>query len=232
MLYFCILSLLRFHPANKRIAFLARIDDYKEAFRLACQEIAKANLHRICSLSGAAVVEDKKGSPAIRISFINQEHLIQLEPEVDIFYQKNGDPVPIPEKIIILHYLLTAKGESLKRNLITFRQVPEGPFYYSAFLKRALEPLIQAFGPEPHRLLDCGTKLGGVPNQIGDISFTFNPLPRVPMTIVIWGGDDELPPEGSILFDESIVSYLPSEDIAVLSGMMVYRLIRINSGLP
>ena len=52
------------------------------------------------------------------------------------------------------------------------------------------------------------------------------------MTIVIWGGDDELPPEGSILFDESIASYLPSEDIAVLSGMMVYRLIRINSGLP
>ena len=229
MLYFCNLSLSHLHPENKRIAFLARIDDYKEAFRLACLEIAKVN--RICSLSGAAVVEDKKGSPAISISFINEEHLIQFEPEVDIFFQSNGDPAPIPEKIIILHYLLTANGESLKRNLITFRQVPEGPFYYSAFAKRALDPLIQTFGPEPRRLLDCGSKLGGVPDEIGDVSVTFNPLPRVPVTIVVWGGDDELPPEGSILFDESIVSYLPCEDIAVLSGMMVYRLIRINNRL-
>jgi hypothetical protein len=48
------------------------------------------------------------------------------------------------------------------------------------------------------------------------------------VTIVIWSGDDELPPEGSILFDESIISYLPTEDIAVLSGMPLYRLIRIK----
>ncbi|UCE84218.1 MAG: DUF3786 domain-containing protein [Deltaproteobacteria bacterium] len=48
---------------------------------------------------------------------------------------------------------------------------------------------------------------------------------------MIWGGDDELPPEGSILFDESIISYLPTEDIAVLSGMRVYRLIRIKQSM-
>ena len=218
-------------PCEQKDPFLARIDDYREAFRLACQELANVNLHRICSLSGATVVEDKQGNPAISVSFINQEYLIQFEPEVDVILQSNGNPVPIPEKIIILHYLLTARGESLKRNLITFRQIPEGPFSYSAFLKRALEPLIQTFGSEPQRLLDCGFKLGGIQAELGDVSVTFNALPRVPVTIVVWGGDDELPPEGSILFDESIVSYLPSEDIAVMCGMMVYELIQINRSL-
>ena len=33
------------------------------------------------------------------------------------------------------------------------------------------------------------------------------------------------------LFDESMVSYLPTEDIAVLSGMIVYRLIEISQSL-
>jgi len=210
---------------------LARIDDYKEAFRLACQQLAGMNLHRICSLSGAEYVEDNNGNPAIRIPFMNQEHLVQFQPQMDVFLKNNGKPVPIPEKILILHYLLTARGESVKQNLITFRQVPEGPFYYSAFIKRALNPLTQTFGAEPQLLMSCGVKLGADADELGDVSIRLNPLPRVPVTVVLWGGDDELSPEGNILFDESIVSYLPTEDIAVLSGMIVYRLIRIKQSL-
>jgi hypothetical protein len=210
---------------------LARIDDYREAFRLACQELATVNLHRICSLSGAVPIEDKNGNPAISISFMNQDHLIHFKPEIDVILQANGEPVPIPEKILILHYLLTARGESLQQNLITFRQVEEGPFYYSAFMKRALDPLAQTFGSDPQRLLDCGSQLGAVPDELGDASITLTPLPHVPVTFVIWGGDDELPPQANILFDESIVSYLPTEDIAVLCSMIVYRLIRIKQSL-
>jgi Domain of unknown function (DUF3786) len=207
---------------------LARIDDYREAFRLACQELATVNLHRICSLSGAVCFEDKNGNPAIRIPFMNQDHLIHLEPEVEVTLQGNGEPVPLAEKILILHYLLTARGESLQQNPITFRQVEEGPFYYSAFVRRALDPLAQTFGAEPQGLLDCGYELGALPDELGDASITLKPLPRVPVTFVIWGGDDELPPQANILFDQSIVSYLPTEDIAVLSSMIVYRLIRIK----
>jgi hypothetical protein len=227
MLYF--LETARHCPyCAEKDLFLARIDDYREAFRLACQELATVNLHRICSLSGAVCFEDKNGNPAIRIPFMNQDHLIHLEPEVDVTLQGNGEPVPLPEKILILHYLLTARGESLQQNPITFRQVEEGPFYYSAFVRRALDPLAQTFGGEPQGLLDCGYELGALPDELGDASITLKPLPRVPVTFVIWGGDDELPPQANILFDQSIVSYLPTEDIAVLSSMIVYRLIRIK----
>ena len=171
---------------------LARIDDYREAFRLACQELATVNLHRICSLSGAVCIEDKNGNPAISIPFINREYLIHFEPEVDVFLKGNGEPVPIQEKILILHYLLTARGESMQLNPITFRQVTEGSFYYSAFSKRALDPLTQTFGGEPQVLLDCGSKLGAVASEFGDASITLKPLPRVSVTFVIWGGDGDL----------------------------------------
>ena len=214
-----------------RVAHLARIDDYKEAFRLASKELARVNPHRICSLSGADCIEGQSGRPIITIPFLNKEHLIQLEPRVDVSLKEDNEPVSIPEKILILHYLLTARGDSLKRDLITFREIPEGVFYYSAFLKRAKDPFVRTFGEEPHRLLTCGSRLGAEPDQLGDVSITLKALPRVPVTTVLWGGDDELPPEGNILFDESITSYLPTEDIAVLSGMIVYRLIRVNQSL-
>ena len=143
----------------------------------------------------------------------------------------NGDLVPIQEKILILHYLLTARGESLRQNPITFLQVEEGSFCYSAFARRALDPLAQTFGGEPQGLVDCGSRLGAVPSELGDASITLRPLPRVPVTFLVWCGGDELPPQANILFDESIVSYLPTEDIAMLSSMTVYRLIKIKHSL-
>ncbi|UCG14096.1 MAG: DUF3786 domain-containing protein [Deltaproteobacteria bacterium] len=210
---------------------MTRNEDYSEAFRLASQELAKTNLHRICSVSGAVCVDDANGQPAISLQFMNQEHLVEFKPKVEVLLQKNREPVPIPEQIILLHYLLTARGDPLTKNRITFRQVPEGPFYYSAFRKRARDPLVKTFGAEPKRLLVCGSQLGAKPDQLGDASITFNALPRVPVTVVLWAGDDELPPEGSLLFDESIVNYLPTEDIAVLSWIIVYRLIYFNRSL-
>lgn len=211
---------------------MARIDDYREAFRLASQELAKVNLHRICSLSGSSFIEDANGSPAISVPFMNQKHLIQVRPEVDVVREGNHEPVPIPEKILMLHYLLTARGDILTGNLITFRQVSEGQFYHSAFLKRARDPFVRTFGNDPQRLLVCGCELGAEPGELGDVSITLSVLPRIPVTLAIWSGDDELPPEGSLLFDESIVSYLPTEDIAVMSGMVVYRLLGISQRLP
>lgn len=229
MLYFC--TLVPVSSCAAKDLFLARIHDYREAFRLACRELATVNLHRICSLSGAVCITDKNGNLAISIPFMNQEHLINFEPEIEVILKGKGEPVPLLEKILILHYLLKARGESLWQQLITFRQVEEGPFYYSAFMRRALEPLAQNFGADPQALVDCGCELGAVPDELGDASITLKPLPRVPVTFVIWGGDDELPPQANILFDESIVSYLPTEDIAVLSSIIVYRLIRIKQRL-
>ena len=45
------------------------------------------------------------------------------------------------------------------------------------------------------------------------------------MLLILWKGDDEFPPEGSILFDRGINKILSAEDIAWLSGMVVYPLI-------
>ena len=66
--------------------------------------------------------------------------------------------------------------------------------------------------------------LGGEPLHLGDAAARFMAFPRVPITHVLWRGDEEFPPEATILFDETIPRYFPTEDIAALSGASVYRL--------
>jgi hypothetical protein len=207
------------------------LDDFREAFRLAAEKLASVNPNRLCSLSGSTLVENADGSPGIGLSFIHEELLILTRPEVEVVRRQTHESIPLAEKIIVLHYLLAAQGESLGNNLVTFREVPGGAFYYPAFLKRARDPLVRVFGGEPERLLRCGRQLGAEPAHLGDASVRLMPLPRIPLTFVLWRGDEEFAPEATILFDRSVGSYLPTEDIATLGGMVVYRLIRINQSL-
>jgi len=59
----------------------------------------------------------------------------------------------------------------------------------------------------------------------GDKGAKILALPRVPVVLALWRGDDEFPPEGNVYFDGSVSSYLSTEDIAYLAGATVYRII-------
>jgi hypothetical protein len=50
--------------------------------------------------------------------------------------------------------------------------------------------------------------------------------------LVLWKGDEDFPPEGNILFDASVASYLPVEDIVILTEMVVWKLVKKKDLLP
>ncbi|MFC2012471.1 DUF3786 domain-containing protein, partial [Chloroflexota bacterium] len=70
--------------------------------------------------------------------------------------------------------------------------------------------------------------LGGQITDYGDAAVTINAFSRVPVTIVLWQGDEELAPQGNMLFDASISDYLSTEDVTVLCEIITWRLIRLS----
>jgi len=210
---------------------MPRIDDYLESLRLASEALKSVNLHGVSRRAGteAAVADD--GQVLIRLPFIDAPFVVTVGEGVDV--RKEGDEaeVPLQERILICHYLLHATGEPPSGELITFRQIPDGHFYFDAFQRRARDPFLIVFGRSPDLFRACAPKLGGRPCEIGDVGMTFQVFPRIAVQLVLWRGDDEFPPEAGILFDSSIQHYLPVEDIAVMTGMLVYRLMGIARGM-
>ena len=127
---------------------------------------------------------------------------------------------------MIVHYLSQAKGTPLSNKAISYKELPEGANYFPTFSKRAIKPVVEHFSKEPEGLVDVATKLGGYKANYGDIAVTINAFPRVPITFILWQGDDELPPEGNILFDSNIPDYLPIEDIIVLCEAIAWKLVK------
>ena len=206
---------------------MARIDDYKESFRLASQELGSANLRELARLAEVDIILSAEETSTISVPFFGTAHHVLVGENVDIERVDDHSEVPLPEKILICHYLLHASGEPPRGELITFRQIPDGHFYFEAFQRRARDPFLATFGRQPEFFRRCAQSLGGQPAAAGDVGMVFQPLPRIAIHLALWEGDDEFPPEAGILFDANIQHELAAEDIAVLSGMLVYRLMGI-----
>lgn len=197
---------------------------YGQAFKIACEQLAQIDIEQQCRQSGAQyqVTDSQK---VIILQYLNQPYVITL-PHVEISRSGSTEEIPIRDRLLLLHYFLTAKGTPLANRLITFRELPEGSVYYPTFYQRTSQPMVNYFGREPELLLDASEKLGGYRADYGDTAVTINAFNRVPVTIILWRGDDEFAPQASVAFDASISDYLPTEDITVLCETITWKLVK------
>lgn len=130
------------------------------------------------------------------------------------------------ERVLWTHYLTSEGAGTQAGRLIAYRDLRGAGFYEPKFNERAVRPLEKCFGMRPELLEAAGAAVsGGAAGGLGDASVTLRPLPRLPITYVIWRGDDELPPAGMILFDGNASGWLPAEDLTVLASIGAYKLI-------
>jgi hypothetical protein len=204
---------------------VARIDDYNKALEIGKDEISKKNPLHLCRVSGGQFIEKANEPNSIHIKFLNRMVTISW-PDL-IFSQDFDKEMKIKEKILILHYLNNATKEDLTGELIAYQEIPSARFYLSSFNARSRDPFIAAFGENPDKLPVVAQELFAAQMaSMGDVSVTIQAFPKVPITLIIWRGDEEFPPNGTILFDSSIKdNLLSAQDISELVSMIVYPLI-------
>jgi hypothetical protein len=207
---------------------MPRIDDYRLAHDLARRSLLKGDPDLVARLSRAAISGRKEPEVIISLSFLNRRTAVRWG-DFQMSFEETGEEVPIQQQILLLHYLRGAwasGGAGSSGEWISFQEVPDGRFYIDAFQRRAKVPLIQAFGSKPENLSRVASeRYNAIPFDRGDFSVVVQVLPLVPVALVLWQGDEEFPPDGNILFDQTICKLLSAEDIAWLAGMVVYPLV-------
>ncbi|TRZ52581.1 MAG: DUF3786 domain-containing protein, partial [Dehalococcoidia bacterium] len=197
---------------------------YRQAYKLACEELGKVDIEEQCRKSGTRYVVIDSQELAI-VDYLNQSYQITF-PHIEVSLVDGGAEIPTKDKVLILHYLTQAKGTPIANKFITFKEFPEGANYFPTFSKRSIEPLIKHFGTEPQRLVEAAQKLGGRRVDYGDVAAAISAFSRIPVTLVLWRGDEEFPPQSNILFDASIPSYLSTYDVTVLCENITWKLVK------
>ena len=209
----------------------------KLAYRLAREKLSGMDIRQQCFRSGAHYVQPGK----VTIEYLNQSYVIAIpsmeislmdtlrhcegqNPVTALEGQESSEDIHLKDRILILHYLITAKGTPNTGKLIGFRQVPGGLFEHASFSREVLTPLLDHFGKEPERLVEAAANLGGCKVGYGDVAISIKAFPNVSVVIVLWRGDDEFAPNASMLFDSTVADYLSTEDMSVLCERIVEEL--------
>ena len=140
--------------------------------------------------------------------------------------QPSGEEAPVWLAILAIHYINSAPGTPPTGKLKAFREFKEGSFYEPAFNSKTKDVLVQVFGNDPTPLRGAAEKLNGKILDSGDVSVEVPYFPFLPVTCIVWRGDDEFPPEASVLFDETAELFFSAEDMAVAGQMAVLELLK------
>lgn len=204
-------------------------NNFITARKKARKKFKKISPQQLAANSGADFQAENN---RLRLRLLTNDYFIDY-PEGKIYFaDKQKQDVKLKIQVFILHYLNKASGAQLEDKLISYREIPQGGNrYYATFKNRAIDPLVNKFGHQPEKLIEAGKQLEGAVANTGDYSITIPVFPKVPMTLVIWAGDDELPPSGNILLDKSIIAYLSAKDIYVAAAIAVNTLTKTADNL-
>ena len=94
---------------------------------------------------------------------------------------------------VIAYYLHTSDGIPAANTWIAFTDLPDGRFYTQAFQGYTGQELAHVFGNDVRLFAETAGACGGTAVPFGDTAFRFQALPRVPLLVVCWQGDEDFP---------------------------------------
>ncbi|MHB1042878.1 MAG: DUF3786 domain-containing protein [Eubacteriales bacterium] len=195
---------------------------FKEAHKILLTLVPRS----IAMASGAGF-DEKRG--LFFLEYCGEMHEISL---VEGTVTRCGSPeeVSYNDRTLILQYLAFSSGLPPRGRWLSFLDLPEGILHYAPFQKDALSPLAVTFGADPGGFLAAAARLKGAPAAMGNVAAVIPALPKIPLAVILWLGDDEFPAKAVVLFDSVSPTHLSTAALWVLGVEVARKLIGAAGG--
>ncbi|MFZ0034039.1 MAG: DUF3786 domain-containing protein [Sedimentisphaerales bacterium] len=158
------------------------------------------------------------------IPLLNSEYIVNL-PEKKAVSAEGSSETGFTEELCILTYLINSQDLPVANKLTMAQSLSGGQFFFRGLHKLAVENLEEVFGQCPERLYEVMDEFGARRCEFGDACIQLYVLPRIPLTIVIWRGDEEFGARASILFDETAAAQLPLDALWAAANFTIKSLV-------
>jgi hypothetical protein len=193
------------------------VDELRDALR-------QVSVDLLAERTGASYQAIGPGRGEFRLSLFDSPTVVTYPGLVGV--NKNDEELPLPFQAILAYYFHTSDGAPLSGQWVSFADLPDGRMYAQAFQGYSGNELVKTFGLDVGAFKSACEQGGGVATPLGDAAYVFYALPRLPLLVNYWCGDEEFPSSCKILFDSSVRHYLPTDVCAILGSMLTRKIIK------
>ncbi len=192
------------------------------------------NIHRdlldelkVVNLAQAAKILDLSYNPVgqVEIVFMGTNYLI----ENSGIHRQDGKASATAHESILAGYILNQGRGEPSGKFVSFDSitgmVPARSSYTSTSLEARLAKYAEMYPTRFHQVIvKSGGRAGGEVGNGGQ-SWIIQLLPKIPVQLIFYIGDEEFPSDARLLIDQSAVNFLEFEFLAVLATIFVEQLI-------
>ena len=154
----------------------------------------------------------------IRVPALNRHLLVDLANR-EVFVE-NGGRAKRTWALLVLHYLC-AEDVSIDTREVSLGHFPDCRGYLDVFGKRIIGRFLATTGRTSERFSQASEQLGATHLGCPGVCYRFDVLPRVPVAIARFEGDEELGPGANVIYRADANRLLPAEDCIVAAELLL-----------
>ncbi|MBI4689764.1 MAG: DUF3786 domain-containing protein [Nitrospirae bacterium] len=124
----------------------------------------------------------------------------------------------------VLCYLINAQDISPSGRLVKPISLRGGDIFFRGTHVLPLDRIAEKYGNDRQGFIERSRELDGEILHYGDVSVKLLPVPRIPVTLILWLSDEEFPARADLLFDSTCEQHVPLDiiwSIAMLSVLVM-----------
>ncbi len=175
----------------------------------------------VCSGAGASFDEASRSFRlrSFGIEFIvapGDRSITSSDPRAALFLERYRDFF----RLAVLWYLTSAKEIPPTGRLIRPLDVKGGQRFFSGTHLLPLDRIEERYGRDKVAFVQQGLQFGAEIVRMGDAAVRLYPLPRVPVTVILWLQDEEYPSRATLFFDSTVDFQISLSDIVWSVAML------------
>jgi len=147
----------------------------------------------------------------------DQKHISRSDPA--------GHRVSYQTGIVLLTTLAKSMGAPPSGRMVTPEELQGGRLFFSGAHRPPTQALVKRYGGQPQALVERALQLGGKRIPGADYAVCIPGLPRLPMYILFWEGEEDLQPRAIIGIDDRALFHLDLAGVFGLMNILVSRLV-------
>jgi hypothetical protein len=161
-----------------------------------------------------------------RLSFFNRDYIIDpkersiaeaLRPEHRSSYQTG---------MVLVTTLANAQNVPQSGRMVTPGELPGGRMFFTGPHEVPTAPIVERFSEDPEGLIAAAATMAGREIEQGaDVALFIPGLPRVPMWLLLWMGDDEFEARAVMGIDDRAHFHLALDVVWAMCNVLTGRLV-------